>query len=98
MRNPDSRLCAYFVEVVLRRGKATEIPPLNYPKNCYSVNLIFINKNRFFYSSTDSRFSLFYVFEFQVAKNLDLVYGGGSIGLMGLVSKAVHHARGNVIG
>ena len=57
-----------------------------------------MNKNRFCYSSTDSRFSLFYVFEFQVAKNLDLVYGGGSIGLMGLVSKGVHDAGGNVIG
>ncbi|KDO68256.1 hypothetical protein CISIN_1g026977mg [Citrus sinensis] len=33
-----------------------------------------------------------------VARRLDLVYGGGSIGLMGLVSKAVHHGGGNVIG
>ncbi|MBA0642668.1 hypothetical protein Goklo_027019, partial [Gossypium klotzschianum] len=32
-----------------------------------------------------------------VARRLDLVYGGGSIGLMGLVSQAVHHAGGNVL-
>lgn len=29
---------------------------------------------------------------------MDLVYGGGSIGLMGLVSQAVHRAGGNVLG
>ncbi|OMO91976.1 Cytokinin riboside 5'-monophosphate phosphoribohydrolase LOG [Corchorus olitorius] len=33
-----------------------------------------------------------------VARRLDLVYGGGSIGLMGLVSQAVHRAGGNVLG
>uniref|UniRef100_A0A7C9CNE8 Cytokinin riboside 5'-monophosphate phosphoribohydrolase n=1 Tax=Opuntia streptacantha TaxID=393608 RepID=A0A7C9CNE8_OPUST len=33
-----------------------------------------------------------------VAKRLDLVYGGGSIGLMGLVSQTVHHGGGHVIG
>lgn len=33
-----------------------------------------------------------------MARRLDLVYGGGSIGLMGLVSQAVHHAGGNVLG
>jgi len=33
-----------------------------------------------------------------VAKSLDLVYGGGSIGLMGLVSQTVHHGGGHVIG
>ncbi|KAG6778035.1 hypothetical protein POTOM_017880 [Populus tomentosa] len=33
-----------------------------------------------------------------VAKRLDLVYGGGSIGLMGLVSQAVHRGGGNVLG
>ncbi|GAV60623.1 Lysine_decarbox domain-containing protein, partial [Cephalotus follicularis] len=33
-----------------------------------------------------------------VARRLDLVYGGGSIGLMGLVSQAVHQAGGNVLG
>ncbi|KAK6143330.1 hypothetical protein DH2020_023678 [Rehmannia glutinosa] len=33
-----------------------------------------------------------------VAKNLDLVYGGGSIGLMGLVSEAVHRGGGHVLG
>ncbi|KAL8060110.1 hypothetical protein ABFX02_02G002800 [Erythranthe guttata] len=33
-----------------------------------------------------------------VAKRLDLVYGGGSIGLMGLVAKAVHAGGGHVLG
>ncbi|MBA0640218.1 hypothetical protein Goklo_023178, partial [Gossypium klotzschianum] len=32
-----------------------------------------------------------------VARSLDLVYGGGSIRLMGIVSKTVHRAGGNVI-
>lgn len=34
----------------------------------------------------------------KVAKRLDLVYGGGSIGLMGLVAKAVHSGGGHVLG
>ncbi|CAM8987287.1 hypothetical protein QQ045_006210 [Rhodiola kirilowii] len=33
-----------------------------------------------------------------VARRLDLVYGGGSIGLMGLVSEAVHNGGGHVLG
>ncbi|KAI3745483.1 hypothetical protein L1987_58597 [Smallanthus sonchifolius] len=33
-----------------------------------------------------------------VAKRLDLVYGGGSIGLMGLISQAVHCGGGHVLG
>ncbi|KAG1361044.1 Cytokinin riboside 5'-monophosphate phosphoribohydrolase LOG5 [Cocos nucifera] len=33
-----------------------------------------------------------------VARKVDLVYGGGSIGLMGLVSEAVHSGGGHVIG
>ncbi|XP_021611095.1 cytokinin riboside 5'-monophosphate phosphoribohydrolase LOG5 isoform X1 [Manihot esculenta] len=33
-----------------------------------------------------------------VERRLDLVYGGGSIGLMGLVSQAVHQGGGNVLG
>ncbi|XP_073128203.1 cytokinin riboside 5'-monophosphate phosphoribohydrolase LOG5-like [Henckelia pumila] len=33
-----------------------------------------------------------------VAKRLDLVYGGGSIGLMGLISQAVHRGGGHVLG
>ncbi|KAB2098279.1 hypothetical protein ES319_A01G227500v1 [Gossypium barbadense] len=34
----------------------------------------------------------------QVTRNIDLVYGGGSIGLMGLVSQAVHNGGRHVIG
>ncbi|KAK9156826.1 hypothetical protein Scep_003400 [Stephania cephalantha] len=33
-----------------------------------------------------------------VEKRIDLVYGGGSIGLMGLVSQAVHHGGRHVLG
>lgn len=38
------------------------------------------------------------VIDFQVNKKIDLVYGGGSIGLMGLVSKTVHDGGCNVLG
>ncbi|KAK1262720.1 Cytokinin riboside 5'-monophosphate phosphoribohydrolase LOG3 [Acorus gramineus] len=33
-----------------------------------------------------------------VARKVDLVYGGGSIGLMGLVSQSVHEGGGHVLG
>ncbi|OAY67340.1 putative cytokinin riboside 5'-monophosphate phosphoribohydrolase LOGL6 [Ananas comosus] len=33
-----------------------------------------------------------------VSRNIDLVYGGGSVGLMGLVSQAVHEGGRHVIG
>ncbi|XP_074591365.1 putative cytokinin riboside 5'-monophosphate phosphoribohydrolase LOG6 isoform X2 [Curcuma longa] len=33
-----------------------------------------------------------------VARKVDLVYGGGSVGLMGLVAEAVHSGGGHVIG
>ncbi|KAK8949105.1 Cytokinin riboside 5'-monophosphate phosphoribohydrolase LOG [Platanthera zijinensis] len=33
-----------------------------------------------------------------VAKGIDLVYGGGSVGLMGLVSNAVHEGGRHVLG
>lgn len=33
-----------------------------------------------------------------VSKNIDLVYGGGSVGLMGLVSQAVHDGGRHVLG
>ena len=41
---------------------------------------------------------IFSCFMFKVTKRLDLVYGGGSVGLMGLVSQAVHRGGGNVLG
>jgi len=34
----------------------------------------------------------------QVARSIDLVYGGGGIGLMGLVSQAVYDGGRHVIG
>ncbi|KAF9614190.1 hypothetical protein IFM89_015698 [Coptis chinensis] len=33
-----------------------------------------------------------------ILARLDLVYGGGGVGLMGLVSRAVHHGGGHVLG
>lgn len=82
-------------------------------RNCYSdaaidlahelVPLSPIHKqysrlNTFFFSLTLCTFFSFFLVCAKVARRLDLVYGGGSIGLMGLVSKAVHHGGGNVIG
>ncbi|XP_031129101.1 cytokinin riboside 5'-monophosphate phosphoribohydrolase LOG1 isoform X1 [Ipomoea triloba] len=37
-------------------------------------------------------------YKYMVSRNIDLVYGGGSIGLMGLVSQAVHDGGRHVIG
>ena len=34
----------------------------------------------------------------KVERRIDLVYGGGSVGLMGLVSHAVHHGGRHVLG
>ena len=34
----------------------------------------------------------------KVERRIDLVYGGGSVGLMGLVSQAVHHGGRHVLG
>lgn len=34
----------------------------------------------------------------KVEKRIDLVYGGGSVGLMGLVSQAVHDGGRHVLG
>lgn len=42
--------------------------------------------------------SLVFDVVFKVSRNIDLVYGGGSIGLMGLVSQAVHDGGRHVIG
>lgn len=38
------------------------------------------------------------VFVLKVEKGIDLVYGGGSVGLMGLVSQAVHDGGRHVLG
>lgn len=35
---------------------------------------------------------------FKVERRIDLVYGGGSVGLMGLVSQAVHDGGRHVLG
>lgn len=41
---------------------------------------------------------LFFPVSLKVSRNIDLVYGGGSIGLMGLVSQAVYNGGRHVIG
>jgi len=38
------------------------------------------------------------VFTSQVNRNIDLVYGGGSIGLMGQVAQTVKAGGGHVVG
>ncbi|KAH7685484.1 Cytokinin riboside 5'-monophosphate phosphoribohydrolase LOG protein [Dioscorea alata] len=54
--------------------------------------------------STASKFKTICVFygsnagKKKMFKNIDLVYGGGSIGLMGLISQTVFHGGRNVIG
>lgn len=37
-------------------------------------------------------------FSMKVDRKIDLVYGGGSVGLMGLVSQAVHDGGRHVLG
>jgi len=49
-------------------------------------------------TSTSSNRWLLFVCALQVARSVDLVYGGGSIGLMGLVSQAVYDGGRHVIG
>ena len=41
---------------------------------------------------------VFNVFFLKVERRIDLVYGGGSVGLMGLVSQAVHDGGRHVLG
>lgn len=43
-------------------------------------------------------FVCFWFFFVKVSRRLDLVYGGGSVGLMGLVSQEVHRGGGHVLG
>jgi hypothetical protein len=37
-------------------------------------------------------------YEFQVKRNIDLVYGGGSVGLMGLISQKMYNGGCHVLG
>lgn len=46
----------------------------------------------------DDEIVLFNVLYVKVEKRIDLVYGGGNVGLMGLVSQAVHDGGRHVIG
>lgn len=38
------------------------------------------------------------LFPFQVKRRIDLVYGGGSVGLMGLISQTVYDGGCHVLG
>lgn len=42
--------------------------------------------------------SLYFRCALKVERRIDLVYGGGSVGLMGLVSQAVHDGGRHVLG
>lgn len=59
---------------------------------CYNESLETFEKGLDFF------FFVFLCFMKQIKKRLNLVYGGGSIGLMGLVSQAVHEAGCHVLG
>lgn len=89
-----------FVAVVLGREIVTEMLPLNLPKSWYRGSTFHSATCSWFsFSVISTKVSLFlFLFDMKVERRLDLVYGGGSIGLMGLVSQAVHQGGGNVLG
>lgn len=89
-----------FVAAALAREIAIVMLPLTWHMSWYlsPIHKQYSRLNTFFFSLTLCTFLSFFLVCAQVARRLDLVYGGGSIGLMGLVSKAVHHGGGNVIG
>ena len=49
-------------------------------------------------SSCCSYFYVSYLHELQVQRKIDLVYGGGSVGLMGLISQTVYDGGCHVLG
>jgi predicted Rossmann-fold nucleotide-binding protein len=50
------------------------------------------------YDLLNQELTSFPFFFSKVSRNIDLVYGGGSIGLMGLISQAVFDGGRHVIG
>lgn len=50
------------------------------------------------HSGTPSNVIVVLTVTLKVARSIDLVYGGGSIGLMGLISQAVYGGGRHVIG
>ena len=82
----------FSVEAAVGRETATETLLLNWLKNWYS------NSPSLFQSVFISDFFFFFFFLVKVKRGLDLVYGGGSVGLMGLVSQEVHRGGGHVLG
>ena len=69
----------------------------------YKVSFVLIFSSQLIYQSSSNekrkltKLTLFCLL-FQVSRNIDLVYGGGSIGLMGIVSQVVHDGGRHVIG
>lgn len=60
-------------------------------------NVMFSTSHCHVYDNTASSVFLGIIFE-KISRKLDLVYGGGSIGLMGLISQQVHSGGGHVLG
>lgn len=94
---PDLRVFVFTVEVVLVKETLTEMLLFNLVKNWY-ILFIFHYFNSFFHEFFFNKNLIFFLGFLKVAKRLKLVYGGGSIGLMGLVSQTVHQGGGHVIG
>lgn len=63
------------------------------------MNLSFCQMMLFTMSEMFFFFLCFVVcYEFQVKRDIDLVYGGGSVGLMGLISQKMYNGGCNVLG
>ncbi|KAL9318162.1 hypothetical protein ACSQ67_014679 [Phaseolus vulgaris] len=76
------RVCVFCGSSPGKR-EAIKMLPLSLAMNWYIYNSIML---------------LCFSCPYLVSRNIDLVYGGGSIGLMGLVSQAVHDGGRHVIG
>lgn len=69
------------------------------PKLSHALYLVlgFVS-NLFVYLLTRVMHVCHTIYFLKVSRRLGLVYGGGNIGLMGLVSQAVHRGGGHVLG
>lgn len=59
---------------------------------------MFVHNHKHNFVSTLKFFHTMYQMRIQVEKKIDLVYGGGSIGLMGLISQVVFDGGRHVLG
>nr|XP_023922726.1 cytokinin riboside 5'-monophosphate phosphoribohydrolase LOG5-like isoform X1 [Quercus suber] len=67
-------------------------------RTCYSDAALELGQELYLLGPVLTDQGVILVFSRKVSRRLDLVYGGGSVGLMGLVSKQVHRGGGHVIG